>query len=162
MRALFGGGWYTAGINVESPDLLMQTLEKAGPSKSKASQICIGSRLLLVRVQGLTPVNASLRKDWTLDRPHIYLSGPGPCVPKLKPLWKKRWGKIHTFFPISQADELALQQISHCPSRADTPITPPFTGVHKSPPMLPIRTHDLIFPTQSTRCQWAQSQARTV
>lgn len=40
----------------------------------KAFQICIGCWPLLVRVQGLLPVNASLRKDWTPDRPHISLS----------------------------------------------------------------------------------------
>lgn len=49
---------------------------------------------------------------------------------------------------ISLTDRLALQQILHCPSRADTPIMPPVVG---KVPVLPVCVCDLLSPTPFAR-----------
>lgn len=80
-------------------------------------------------------MNASLRKDWTLDRPHIYLSGSGQCVPKLKHYGKKTRRNAYR--------QCLRRQVG--PSRYPPPKqcgqpTGSSTGRYKRPPMLPIRT----------------------
>lgn len=92
--------------------------------------------LMFTLCQGLrlTEIHASLRNDWPLNRPHIYLS-----VSKLvsmfqsqSPYGKQAW-KMCIYLPVSQTNKSLLQQVPRCPHREDylhhtLPLSPGMKG----------------------------------
>jgi hypothetical protein len=145
---ILGCDGYTTGINVKSPTLHSKCWQKQVRLRRKAFWL-YWLLFTIYQGPGLTPVKASLRKDWPPDRPHI-----SRCLGQ----------SVHS--KAQAITESSLQKcISPCYLRPTscpfskyvivhmmwtTFLTTPFMWVCKRLPMPSIRAHDLIAPTQLT------------